>query len=81
MNNDNCEVLKVEPLPKVTFTNKGYYPTVDKDNNNNNKHDDDNEYRRNMIVEGIKECGLRSDNPFSYLFSPSSLVVPLQLTH
>ena len=56
VDDNDCETLQVEALPKVTFANNGYYPIFNE--YNNDVHDDDVEDRRNTIVDGVKEYEL-----------------------
>ena len=56
VSDDDYESLEVECLPKVTFHNNGYYPTVT--DTNKYKIDDQDKDRRNAIVESILEMEL-----------------------
>ena len=58
---DDLELFGVERLSKVSFDNNGYYPIVDDEIRSTTRTsvDGGNDDRRNLVVEGISERGLR----------------------
>ena len=58
---DDLESFGVERLSKISFDNNGYYPIVDDEIRSTTRTsvDGGNDDRRNLVVEGISERGLR----------------------